>query len=201
MQKQAVTRTANKERLRELYASAKTMTAGTIFGTGNGLLQEEVRDEVRAREQRKLSKLNANVRKKKKSLWKLCLEVESAREDTALKYRDYLLTKGFPPSHEVKESDLTEDQIRNLRNDHLQTLCKWKKISRDEAMPTKKADLAARLIAMMGRMSPDVSPYNSEDEEDYEGDVAVHDTDDADNADEGEPYYAGALEGGALEEV
>jgi hypothetical protein len=52
-------------------------------------------------------------------------------------------------------------------------------------MPTKKADLAASLIATMGRMSPDVSPYNSEDEEDYEGDVAV---DDADNADEGEPY-------------
>ena len=70
--------------------------------------------------------------------------------DIALKYRDYLLTKGFPPSHEVKESDLTEDQIRNLRNDHLQTLCKWKKISSDEAMPTKKADLAARLIATMG---------------------------------------------------
>jgi len=42
--------------------------------------------------------------------------------DIALKYRDYLLTKGFPPSHEVKESDLTEDQIRNLRNDHLKTL-------------------------------------------------------------------------------
>ena len=121
--------------------------------------------------------------------------------DIALKYRDYLLTKGFPPSHEVKESDLTEEQIRNLRNDHLKTLCKWKKISSDEAMPTKKADLAARLIATMGRMSPDVSPYNSEDEEDCEGDVAVDDTDDADNADEGEPYYAGALEGGALEEV
>ena len=50
-------------------------------------------------------------------------------------------------------------------------------------------------------MSPNVSPYNSEDEEDYEGDVAVDDADDADNADEGEPYYAGALEGGALEEV
>jgi len=37
-------------------------------------------------------------------------------------------------------------------------------------------------------MSPNVSPYNSEDEEDYEGDVAVDDTDDAGNADEGEPY-------------
>ena len=74
LQKQAVTRTTNKERLRELYASAKKMTAGTIFGTGNGLLQDEVRDEVRAREQRKLSKLNANVRKKKKLLWELCLE-------------------------------------------------------------------------------------------------------------------------------
>jgi hypothetical protein len=48
-------------------------------------------------------------------------------------------------------------------------------------------------------MSPNVSPYNSEDEEDYEGDVAV--ADDADNADEGEPYYAEALERGALEEV
>ena len=121
--------------------------------------------------------------------------------DIALKYRDYLLTKGFPPSHEVKESDLTKDQIRNLRNGHLQTLCKWKKISSDEAMPTKKADLAARLIATTGRMSTDVSPYNSEaeDDEDYEGDVAVDDTDDADNADEGEPYYAGALEGEALE--
>ena len=131
------------------------------------------------------------------------MAVEEARGDIALKYRDYLLTKGFPPSHshEVKESDLTEDQIRNLRNDHLKTLCKWKKISSDEAMPTKKADLAARLIATMGRMSPDVSPYNSEDEEDCEGDVAVDDTDDADNTDEGEPYYAGALEGGALEEV
>jgi hypothetical protein len=62
------------------------MNSGTIFGTGNGLLQEEVRDEVRAR-----------ARKKKKLLWELCLAVEVAREDIALKYRHYLLTKGFPP--------------------------------------------------------------------------------------------------------
>jgi hypothetical protein len=73
MQKQAVTRTANMERLKEFYASAKRMTAGTIFGTGNGLLQEEVRDEVRAREQRKLSNQNSTqMRERRRNCFGSC---------------------------------------------------------------------------------------------------------------------------------
>ena len=43
MQKQAEALTTTTiERLRELYASSRKMTAGVVFGTGNGMLQEEV---------------------------------------------------------------------------------------------------------------------------------------------------------------
>ena len=152
MQKQAeALTTTTRERLRELYASSRKMTAGVVFGTGNGMLQEEVRDEVRARELRKASTLNAAARKKKKDLWELSLEVESTR-------------LGFASAEDVKESDLTEAMIRTLKNDQLKTLCKWKKRSNDAAMPTNKEKLAARLIETMGRSSPNASPYNSDDE-------------------------------------
>ena len=77
----------------------------------------------------------------------------------------YLRDKGVPSAEEVKESDLGEDQIRTLRNDYLKTLIKWKKISSDAAIPTKKDTLVTRLMATMGRRSPQASPYNSDDEE------------------------------------
>ena len=76
MEEQADKRTV----LREQYAKSSRMTAGTVFGTGNGMLQEEVRDEIRRREQRKKSKLDAAQRKQRKKLWNLCLEVEQVRE-------------------------------------------------------------------------------------------------------------------------
>jgi len=164
MEKQAARRTTSEE-LREQYASSKRMTSGTIFAKGNGLLQEEARDEIRRRAQLKTSKLNAAARKKKKALWELYLEVENVRDRIAVKHRSYLRDKGISSTEEVKESDLGEDQIRTLRNDDLKTLIKWKKISSDAAIPTKKATLVTRLMATMGRRSPQASPYNSDDEE------------------------------------
>jgi len=87
------------------------------------------------------------------------------RDRFAVKHRSYLRDKGISSTEEVKESDLGEDQIRTLRNDDLKTLIKWKKISSDAAIPTKKATLVTRLMATMGRRSPQASPYNSDDEE------------------------------------
>ena len=186
MQKQAEALTTTTiERLRELYASSRKMTAGVVFGTGNGMLQEEVRDEVRARELRKASKLNAAARKKKKDLWELSLEVESTRLAIAEKHEDYFRTGGFASADDVKESDLTEAMIRTLKNDQLKTLCKWKKRSNDAAMPTNKEKLAARLIETMGRSSPNTSPYNSDDEnEEFDEDLIAADGSGALEADE-----------------
>ena len=50
----------------------------------------------------------------------------------------------------------------------MKTLVKWKKDSKDEAIPTRKAELAVRLIDTMGRRSPQASPYNSDEEDDDE---------------------------------
>ena len=149
------------------------------------MLQEEVRDEVRARKLRKEAKLNAAARKKKKALWELSLEVEATRLAIAEKHEDYFRARGFASADDVKESDLTEAMIRTLKNDHLKTLCKWKKGSDDAAMPTNKPELAARLIETMGRSSPNASPYNSDDE-DFNEDLIAADSSGALEADENE---------------
>ena len=187
MQKQADELTE----LRELYSTKKRMTAGTVFAEGNGMLQEAVRDEVLRREQMKTAKLDAAERKKKKKLWDLSLEVEAVREDIHAKHRGYFQSKGFSSDDLVTESDLDEDKIRALKNDMLKTLVKWKKNSEDGAIPTKKGDLATRLITTMGRKSPNPSPYNS-DEEDSEEEY--------DGEGDSEEEYDGVDEGGEEEE-
>ena len=169
MEEQADKRTV----LQEQYAKSSRMTAGTVFGTGNGMLQEEVRDEIRRREQRKKSKLDAAQRKQRKKLWNLCLEVEQVREFIHVRHRDHFRSKGVDSSASVTESDLLESHIRKLNNGWLKTLVRWKRVKGDDAIPTNKDGLATRLIATMGRRSPQPSPYNSDDEDNDEEDEVV----------------------------
>ena len=164
MQKQADERTD----LRTLYSEQPRLSANVVFGTGNGLLQEEVRDEVIRREQTRKDRLDAKERKKKKARWELYLDVERVRGEIATKFAEYFRSKGFSEQDEVKELDLDEDQIRKLSGNQLKTLVKWKKDSKDKAIPTRKAELAVRLIDTMNRRSPHVSPYNSDEEDDEE---------------------------------
>ena len=90
--------------------------------------------------------------------------IEDVRDMIVELHSDYLQNKGLS-LEDATESDLTVNQIRKLSNIQLKTLCRWKKIPSVAAMPTKKAELATRLIETMDRTSPHASPYNSDDEE------------------------------------
>ena len=60
-----------------------------------------------------------------------------------------------------------------MNNGWLKTLVRWKRVKGDDAIPTNKDGLATRLIATMGRRSPQPSPYNSDDEDNDEEDITV----------------------------
>ena len=94
--------------------------------------------------------------------------MDRVRDEIAKKHAEYFRSKGFSDTYKVKESALDGDQIRKLRGNQLKTLVKWKKDSKDKAIPSRKEELATRLIATMGRRSPDASPYNSDEEDNEE---------------------------------
>jgi hypothetical protein len=157
------------DRLRDAYSNSRKMNTGAIFGTGDGLLQTEARDEIRRREEQKKSMLSAAEQKKKKTAWDLYCAVEEVRDGIAAKHCAFFRGKGITSLENVKESDLDEGMIRKLNVESLKTLVKWKKIKGDQRMPTLKNELATRLIATMGRQSPPrPSPYNSDEEDDMD---------------------------------
>lgn len=154
------------DQLRDAYSNSRKMGTGAIFGTGDGLLQGEARDEIRRREDQKKSKLSAAVQKKKKELWNLSCAVDKIRDGIAVTYCAFFREKGITSLENIKESDLDDSRIRKLNIESLKKLVKWKKIKGDQKMPTLKNDLATRLIETMGRQSPRASPYNSDEEDD-----------------------------------
>ena len=130
------------DELKKRYEAATRFTAGTVFGRGDGHLGEVVRDEVIRRNTAKINSDIASVEKKKKDLRDL--------RDAVLKIRVEKESPSF-----------------KMTCEKLKTLVKWKKRDGDKAIPSKKEDLEKRWRLTKDRQSPNVSPCNSdvEDEE------------------------------------
>lgn len=132
---------ATKEELTKVYSNAKRVTAGEVFGNGNGRLGEEVRDAVVARnlaaDQHEATKA-ANRKARLRELWK---KVKTVRRE--MKKKNFKWT-----------------------NKKLQVLCQWKKNSSDKKMPSDKKGLLERWEEVKDRPhSPNVSVHESDSDD------------------------------------
>jgi hypothetical protein len=132
---------ATREELTNVYSKAKRLTAGEVFGNGNGRLGKEVRDAVvarnRAADQREAMQA-ANKKARLRELWK---KVKKVR-------------------HEMKKKDF-KWTIKKL-----QALCQWKKIPSDKKMPSDKKGLLERWEVVKERPhSPNVSLHESDSDD------------------------------------
>ena len=139
------------DELKKRYKEARRMTAGMVFGEGNGHLGKEVRDEVVRRNQRRKEKAANVAASKKAALRNLQREVEDIR--ASMKQPNFKFT------------------LKNLR-----PLIKWKRRPEDKALPSRKDDLLKRWEETKNRASPRVSPANSE-AEDTDASVGSHEED------------------------
>ena len=145
-----------RDEMLDRYRKTKKFTAGTVFFSGNGELDEDVLGEV----QRQFDYRQANAAKieKKKKSRLLALQ----REVNIIK--QIMQKKGFKPD--------------KLKVPQLKAFCRWKKQTGDRPLPTKKAELIRRFNQTKGNPSPHVSPCNSDAEEsDNDDDVESMDSD------------------------
>ena len=138
------------------------MTAGVVFGLGDGVLDIQVRDEVIRRNDARKAKVKATEANNKKKVRELVAKVGDIRDEMA-------------------------DPSFNMLNRHLETLIRYKTRKGDKKLPTKKADMWQRWNKIKGQQSPHVSPYNSggESEEDTSDDDANGDGDDGSDDSDG----------------
>ena len=101
------------------YKDSPFLTAGQVFGNGNGRLGAEVRDEVICRNEAKKEKEAGVVSRKKMKLRELISRVKEIKDD--MKGKNYKLTV-----------------------DKLRLLVTYKKTKEDAAIPSGKAALLAR---------------------------------------------------------
>ena len=122
------------------------------------MLDEDVLEEVQCRFDLRNDKEHKTVRKKKKKLIELRLRVNAVKA--------FIRTK---KSFETK--DLKVAQLKDY--------CRWKKQPGDRPLPNLKADLVTRFDKTKGNQSPNVSPCNSQVDQDDENfsDVYSLDTD------------------------
>ena len=148
--------------LKSRYEKAKRMTAGVVFGLGDGVLGIQVRDEVIRRNDTRKAKAKATEANNKKKVRELAAKVGDIRDEMA-------------------------DPSFNMLNRHLETLIRYKTRKGDKKLPTKKAEMQQRWNEIKGRQSPHVSPYNSgeESEEDASDDDANGDGDDGSDDSDG----------------
>ena len=125
------------------YKDSPFLTAGQVFGNGNGRLGAEVRDEVIRRNEARKEKEAGVVSRKKMKLRELISRVKEIKDD--MKGKNYKLTV-----------------------DKLCLLVTYKKTKEDAAIPSGKANLLARWNETKHRLSPRCSPNNSDDEEEEE---------------------------------
>ena len=111
-----------------------------MFGQGDGHLGKEVLEEVVRRNMARSEKAADDADKLKKALCKL--------------QREYRAIRG-----EMKKKSF-KFVVKNLK-----VLVKYKKRDGDKALPTKKEALLARWEETKDRASPNVSPSNSEIED------------------------------------
>jgi hypothetical protein len=135
-----------------------------VFGVGDGVLNKFVRDKIICRNKARDKREAAAIERKKKSLKALAWQVKKIREEMSKKKSrfNYTIAK-------------------------LKPLVQWK-TNKDEKMPKKKADLLKRYKETKDRASPNVLPYNSEADLEYEeGDDSESDVEaeEFDNAESG----------------
>jgi hypothetical protein len=116
------------------------LTAGQVFGNGNGRLGAEVCNEDICRNEARKEKGADIVSRKKMKLWKLISRVKVIKDE--MKCKNYKLTV-----------------------DKLCLLVTYKKTKEDVAIPSGKAALLARWNETKHRLSLRCSPNNSDDEE------------------------------------
>ena len=147
-----------------------------MFGKGNGVLNAAVRDEVINRRRAREAKEAKAVSNSKKKLRNLQSQVKNFR-------------KGMR-----KQGEKFKHTINSLK-----PLVRWKMASsaykkeKKDAIPTKKADLLDKYEKIKSLPSPQVSPWNSENEDESNGDVSeseeeeglVFDSDDPGSGDSG----------------
>ena len=130
-----------REELTNIYSNAKRLTAGEVFGNGNGRLGPEIRDAVVARKQAADQHDAAKEAKNKARLRELWKKVRKVRR-------------------EMKKTDFT------WTNDKLKVMIQWKKIKSDKKMPTDKTGLLGRWEEVKDRPnSPTVSVHESDNDE------------------------------------
>ena len=122
------------------YRNVRRMTAGAVFGKGNVVLGPEVRDEVVCRVEARRAYTANQASKKKRALQDL------------QKSEGIIQAKMAYVSFNLTLKDLT-------------TLCRWKKTKEDGKMPTKRPKLEALWKKIEHHSLPNVSPENSDAEE------------------------------------
>jgi hypothetical protein len=159
-QESEATKTLSRQDLMKRYKDSPFLTAGQVFGNGNGRLSAEVRDEVICRNEARKEKEAGVVSRKKMKLRELISRVKVIKDD--MKGKNYKLTV-----------------------DKLRLLVTYKKTKEDAAIPSGKAALLARWNETKHRLSPRCSPNNSDDEEEEEEEEGMGTTglvfDDSDN--------------------
>jgi hypothetical protein len=120
--------------------NSQFLTAGQVFGLGNGHLGKEVRDEVIRRNEARKEKEAGVVLRKKSKLSDLMSRAKLIKDK--MKDKNYKLTA-----------------------DNLRLLVAYKKRKGDAAIPSGKAALLARWNEIKHRPSPQCSPNNFEVEE------------------------------------
>ena len=160
-----------------------------MFGKGNGVLNAAVRDEIINRRRAREAKEAEAVSNSKKKPRDLQSQVKNVR-------------KGMR-----KQGEKFKHTINSLK-----PLVRWKMASsaykkeKKDAIPTKKADLLDKYEKIKSLPSPQVSPWNSENEDESNGEVSeseeeerlVFDSDESDS-DESCSDESGSDESGSEE--
>ena len=130
------------EELNKQCKNATRFTTGVVFGQGDARLSPELRDELIRRRRAKEAKAEGIADKAKKKLRALVEEVEKIKWD------------------------MEQDPSFPLGVKELEKLVQWRTRKGDGKLPKLKADLERRWEEIKGRESPQISPYNTEDEKD-----------------------------------
>ncbi len=140
------------EELRKRYKESSFLTAGQVFGHGNGRLGEEVPDKVIRRNEAGKDKEAAVELRKKMKLQELIL------------------------SAKVIKDKMKSKKIK-LNGKDLLVLVRYKRMKGDQPMPKGVAALCTRWNDTNHRASPHCSPNNSDnkEEEDDEEEEDVND--------------------------
>ncbi len=154
------------EDLRKRYKESSFLTAGQVFGHGNGRLGEEVRDEVICRNKARKDKKAAVELRKKMKLRELI--------STAKVIKDKMKSKKF-----------------KLAGKDLLVLVRYKRMKGDQPMPKGVAALRTWWNDTKHRASPHCSPNNSDDKEEKDD----KEEDDVNNKEGGEIGTTGLVFG------